>query len=143
MSFDRAAWKRQWRVKQIASLRVDPLALEEFIEARREDNRASRLRRLHNNPRLNLRDRLRVAYKMSLEMFDEMVITQSGRCAACNDPCVYLEVDHDHNCCPGEITCGKCIRGLLCRSCNVMLGVVNDCCKRLEAGITYLKGQQS
>jgi hypothetical protein len=29
-----------------------------------------------------------------------------------------LVVDHDHNCCDGDKSCGKCIRGLLCRVCN-------------------------
>jgi hypothetical protein len=27
-------------------------------------------------------------------------------------------VDHDHACCPGENTCGQCVRGLLCNFCN-------------------------
>lgn len=31
-------------------------------------------------------------------------------------------VDHDHKCCPGQYSCGKCIIGLLCRNCNAMLG---------------------
>jgi hypothetical protein len=30
-------------------------------------------------------------------------------------------VDHDHTCCPGEYTCGKCVRGLLCDDCNKKL----------------------
>lgn len=39
-----------------------------------------------------------------------------------NTPCV----DHDHKCCAGNRSCGKCIRGLLCRQCNLLLGVAKD-----------------
>jgi hypothetical protein len=33
-------------------------------------------------------------------------------------PCI----DHDHTCCPGERSCGKCIRGVLCMQCNTNIG---------------------
>ena len=31
------------------------------------------------------------------------------------------QIDHDHRCCPGSESCGKCIRGILCSSCNTGL----------------------
>lgn len=27
-------------------------------------------------------------------------------------------VDHDHKCCSGDKSCGKCVRGILCPGCN-------------------------
>lgn len=37
-----------------------------------------------------------------------------------------LAVDHDHKCCPGRTSCGKCIRGLLCFVHNEMFGRNGD-----------------
>lgn len=49
------------------------------------------------------------------------ILTKQGstrrECAACGGSEV-LMVDHDHNCCDGEVGCPRCVRGYLCRSCN-------------------------
>lgn len=37
-----------------------------------------------------------------------------------------LVVDHDHSCCPGQFSCGNCIRGLLCFNCNTGAGMLNN-----------------
>jgi hypothetical protein len=50
-----------------------------------------------------------------------------------------LSVDHDHACCSGEGSCGKCIRGLLCHKCNLALGAINDDINILQKMIDYLK----
>lgn len=49
-----------------------------------------------------------------------------------------LCLDHDHKCCPGEYSCGKCIRGLLCSSCNTALGMLKDDPVRIKKLIKYL-----
>jgi hypothetical protein len=33
-------------------------------------------------------------------------------------------VDHDHGCCTGKRTCGRCVRGIVCGRCNLILGAV-------------------
>lgn len=35
-------------------------------------------------------------------------------------------IDHNHSCCPGQKTCGKCIRGILCFRCNTVLGLLEN-----------------
>ena len=47
-------------------------------------------------------------------------------------------IDHDHSCCRGSKTCGRCTRGVLCRSCNHMLGNAKDNIGILVQAIGYL-----
>lgn len=65
------------------------------------------------------------AYNLTVEQYDAMLAEQGGRCAICrsSDPGPKSwHVDHDHDCCPAGGSCGKCVRGLLCHSCNLLLG---------------------
>ena len=49
-------------------------------------------------------------------------------------------IDHDHACCPKKaMSCGKCVRGVLCRDCNIMLGVAKDNKKTLTNAVKYLE----
>ena len=43
-----------------------------------------------------------------------------------------LHLDHDHSCCPGAESCGSCVRGWLCASCNQALGMLGEDPKRIE-----------
>lgn len=47
-------------------------------------------------------------------------------------------VDHDHSCCAGKTSCGKCVRGLLCTRCNVFLGHSRDSTAVAYSMISYL-----
>lgn len=48
-------------------------------------------------------------------------------------------VDHDHACCPGKVSCGKCVRGLICNPCNKgVLGHLRDSVPSLIRSINYL-----
>jgi hypothetical protein len=81
--------------------------------------------------------RRRWKYKITDEQYAEMVEAQEGRCAICQRP-DELKVDHDHSCCPGAVTCGKCIRGLLCDWCNRGLGIFRDDPGALRRASEYL-----
>ena len=39
---------------------------------------------------------------------------------------LYSHIDHDHNCCPGAKSCGKCIRGILVGKINSALGMFSN-----------------
>jgi Recombination endonuclease VII len=67
--------------------------------------------------------RMRFKYAVSPLRFARMIRDQGGLCAVCRAdlaelPTSYVHIDHDHGHCPGEKTCGKCVRGIVCMSCN-------------------------
>lgn len=49
-----------------------------------------------------------------------------------------LCIDHDHSCCAGARSCGKCVRGVLCHKCNAGLGQFNDDPELMYRAIQYL-----
>lgn len=60
-------------------------------------------------------------------------------CQICGSHPKVLHIDHDHSCCSKRTsTCGKCVRGFLCGSCNRGLGIFRDDTERLRAAIAYL-----
>lgn len=80
-------------------------------------------------------------YGISLAQYDALLLKQSGGCAICGEQCSSgrrLAVDHDHACCPGMKTCGKCVRGLLCGQCNQGIGKLRDSPRLLVNAIAYL-----
>lgn len=88
--------------------------------------------------------RLAAHYGLTTDAFDALLQKQNGGCAICQtqemDRCA---VDHDHSCCGGSKTCGKCIRGILCYPCNTALGLFKDSAKSLARALDYLSGTNS
>jgi uncharacterized OB-fold protein len=78
-------------------------------------------------------------YNLSEQDVRRLLFLQKGLCAICSVKLTKFAVDHDHKCCPFEVTCGKCVRGLLCNECNTALGMMNDDTSRLRSAITYLE----
>lgn len=82
-------------------------------------------------------------YGITIDQHEAMLASQGGGCAICGGPTKdgrAFFVDHDHSCCPGQRTCGKCVRGLLCGDCNLGIGYFDDDIARMEQAITYLRG---
>ncbi len=76
-------------------------------------------------------------HNITKERYEELFALYLGKCHACqnNDG---NNIDHDHACCEGSFSCGKCIRGVLCSQCNTALGLVKDSKEVLQRLIKYL-----
>lgn len=60
------------------------------------------------------------SYQLSCEEFDALRAITPGRCHWCGRATARLEIDHDH------AVGGWAVRGLLCRSCNRRVRLVED-----------------
>lgn len=49
-----------------------------------------------------------------------------------------LHIDHDHSCCPGSRSCGKCVRGVLCANHNLLLGKFEKMSQHLVWIVSYI-----
>ena len=83
------------------------------------------------------KSKFKTQYGITLERYDEMLVSQNGGCAICKEKTPggrtkNFAVDHCH-------TTGK-VRGLLCTKCNRGLGLFNDRSDLLKLATTYLIG---
>lgn len=85
-------------------------------------------------------------YGITPLQYNDLLESQGSVCAIClqeetqqyRGMTIMYAVDHDHSCCPGKKSCGKCIRGLLCHKCNSGLGMFNDNVDSMLRAISYL-----
>lgn len=79
-------------------------------------------------------------YNISLTELHELLETQDYGCAICRvglHPTAHI--DHNHACCPGKGSCGKCVRGILCNSCNTALGSLREDPEIIRNALSYLE----
>jgi hypothetical protein len=90
---------------------------------------------------------IRRTYKMSPEAYLEKARKQNFLCAVCGESETHrtslrgvdhLSVDHDHSCCSGHRSCGKCVRDLMCRRCGAILGRAKDDPELLKKLLDYI-----
>jgi hypothetical protein len=87
-------------------------------------------------------------HHITLEQYQKRLSDQNGVCAICFRPPRKLGrkhrlvIDHDHRCCNSIQSCGKCIRGLICQSCNVALGLMSDNPTNFRSAAQYLENNR-
>ena len=132
-----AAVRRQYAKRSYDRTIVDPARREKL----RKRTAAYQRERRHYDS--SYRERLRqysVRSRYGFDSVEELLAfearyPQCGICGATEN----LAIDHDHTCCPGDMTCGKCQRGRLCRSCNAALGLFKDSTDILARAVSYLE----
>jgi len=128
------------KVKQESNARVRAANPNEWEARRRAYVSAYKQRhpdRVKNQERAQS---LRTKFGITVEQYEAMLQEQGGSCVCGYIPInKRLAVDHDHACCSGTKTCGKCIRGLLCSNCNTALGLLRESEERIMKLLKYME----
>lgn len=112
----------------------DRWAQKHYLSARCKPCHQDYRRTSLTTPRNRKADKLQLRYGLTYEQWEAMRQTENYRCMICNisenELGRNLDVDHCHD-------SGK-VRGILCNSCNTMLGRARDKVEILEAAVAYL-----
>ena len=86
-------------------------------------------------------------YSFTTEQVIDLFLPERRKCE--NTGCqsiIDLHMDHDHSCCPpgkfpqaNKVSCGKCVRGWLCASCNKTLGAMQESPERIRGLLEFLE----
>lgn len=98
----------------------------EVMEHQREYSRAHPHRESPESRKKSNRKYRLSSYGLTQEQYERLLTAQLYACSMCQEPFEkgqLIHVDHDHRCCQKKNqSCGRCVRGLLCHSCNIALG---------------------
>lgn len=86
-----------------------------------------------NHPKQVESSRIRYRYGLEPEQYEAMRLNQKDICAICKTKSIEA-IDHCHK--------QEQVRGLLCRTCNLMLGYAKDNPEILRLGAEYLEDKQ-
>lgn len=132
-------WKDRPSRPELEASPLPPLAPVEGPPSEKGPSRAWQLR----NPERFKAQMFKSRYRVD---FASLWDSQSGLCACCKKPLTSggkepgsSTVDHDRRCCPGKKSCGRCVRGLIHRNCNLVLGYAKDNIEVLRSAANYLE----
>jgi hypothetical protein len=86
--------------------------------------------------------RVKHLYTLTREKHLSLLESQKFKCAFPDCGAVvdlYSDIDHNHSCCSGPKSCGKCVRGILCHQHNNGLSFFEDRPKTLLNAFEYLQ----
>lgn len=111
---------------------------------RRKPRTAEQKRYRDKNPhkRITKERKWELTYNAPRKRYNEMLSAQGNKCRICETPfseTIKPVTDHDHSCCPGDSSCGLCVRWLLCSGCNTGLGAFKDSPKALRKAAELLQ----
>ena len=123
----RSEWHKKKRKEKLAAG-----LCEKCVEPRERKDRCM-CNRCREKVRLYFKEKtIWLKYGITHEDYDSMLKEQGNVCAICKKPPKKkLDVDHCH-------TTGK-VRGLLCRACNVLVGLMERDPKAVAPALKYLK----
>ena len=118
----------------------------EALDHRKEYSRTHIAHLRKNDPNYSKHSRRHRKHHYSHREYDALLVKQDGVCPICKKPLILTDdytgesptLDHNHSCCPGVHSCGKCIRGILHARCNNALGCVDDNPVALRNAAEYL-----
>lgn len=115
-----------------------------YRSGRTEQDRLYRKNWRESNPELSKErskyKHIKHHYGLDREAYDSLTERQNGLCAICDTDLSQCRtvVDHDHSCCAGIRTCGSCVRGILCVTCNTGIGMLRDDYETVLKAAAYL-----
>lgn len=114
--------------KHNACIRCGMLCLKKFCAT---------CRRLENREREAIRMRY-WRHHLTDSEYLALLGSQNGKCAICYRQLATPHIDHDHTCCSGQVSCGQCVRGVLCPNCNKGVGSFKDSAENLVSAAIYV-----
>lgn len=147
--FNRSTKSKTGRQGECRECATERLRLEYGALSQEENRERWARQRAHRKTRPDLYYwvRIRSVFNLSKDQFEAILSRQDGCCAICHSAepggrTGRWMVDHDHKCCPGVKSCGRCVRGLLCVRCNLGLGGFGDDPDALLQAVKYLRAHE-
>lgn len=122
------------RLKSTGDVKED-MPIKELVYGRTSCDVSGCLRPHWANGLCRTHDQTARTYSLSADTLIDMLSRPCALCGSFESP----SIDHDHSCCDGAKSCGKCVRGTLCHKCNRGLGQFNDDQDLLKKALDYLK----
>lgn len=129
---------KPYRTKEKTKKRLDKWREEnpeKYQNQYKNDISRKKCKEYYNNNKEKVKNTyLKTNYNISLEKYNLLLENQNGKCKICKRDCPTqksLAVDHNHK--------TNQVRGLLCKNCNIGLGMFFDNIDFLESAVLYLK----